>query len=65
MEGRIRAEADDPERLARQVERWRAAGATHLSVDTMRAGHSSVDDHLAALATVASVVGLSASGSEA
>ncbi len=40
------------------VERWRAVGATHLEVNTMGAGFSSVDDHLAALAKVADAVTL-------
>ncbi|HWF25005.1 MAG TPA: LLM class F420-dependent oxidoreductase [Solirubrobacteraceae bacterium] len=33
-----------------QAERWRDAGATHLSVDTMGAGRHSLDAHLDALA---------------
>src|SRR5205809_6212532 len=33
MEGRVSWNPDDPDRFARQVERWRAGGATHLSVD--------------------------------
>lgn len=28
---------------------WRALGATHLGIDTMKSGHRDVDDHLAAL----------------
>jgi hypothetical protein len=35
------------------IERWRAAGATHLSINTMGAGLTSVDDHLAALESLA------------
>ncbi|MBA2279844.1 MAG: LLM class F420-dependent oxidoreductase [Acidimicrobiia bacterium] len=58
MEGGVRWDGDDAERLARQVERWRAAGATHLSVDTMRTGRQGVDGHLAALAEVAALVGI-------
>ena len=33
---------------------WRAAGATHLSVNTMGAGLSGVDGHLAVLRDVVS-----------
>ena len=40
------------------VERWRSTGASHLEVNTMRAGFASVDHHLAALAKVAEAVGL-------
>ena len=36
MEGRVRVDLSDPDRFLRQVERWRAAGASHLSLDTMR-----------------------------
>ena len=46
MEGRVSWNADDPDRFVRQVERWRAAGATHLSVDTMYTGQTSVEDHI-------------------
>ncbi|EUA35647.1 hypothetical protein I552_6449 [Mycobacterium xenopi 3993] len=35
------------------MRRWIAAGATHVSINTMDAGLSSVDDHLAALAIAA------------
>ena len=38
--------------------RWRDAGATHVSVNTMGAGLASVDGHLAALSEVAAVLGL-------
>ena len=40
------------------VERWRAVGATHLGINTMRAGFASVDDHLAALAKIAEALEL-------
>jgi len=46
------------EKLARHVQRWRDAGATHLSVNTMRAGFTSVDGHLAALESTAEALGL-------
>lgn len=39
--------------------RWRAAGATHVSLNTMNAGFgASVDKHLEALAAIADAVGL-------
>jgi probable F420-dependent oxidoreductase len=58
MEGRVRADSEDPDRFVRQVERWRTAGATHVSIDTMRTGQATVDDHLAALRRAAAMLGL-------
>src|SRR4051812_18366379 len=58
MEGRVGLDLDDPDRFVRQVEKWRAAGASHVSIDTMRAGHADVDEHLAALRTAASLLDL-------
>jgi probable F420-dependent oxidoreductase len=52
------ARASDPERLADHAARWRRAGATHLGVTTMGAGHRTVDDHVAALARGAEALGL-------
>jgi probable F420-dependent oxidoreductase len=57
MEGRI-SWRGDVEETAAAVERWRAAGATHLSINTMGAGLSSVDDHVAAFASLADVLDL-------
>jgi probable F420-dependent oxidoreductase len=59
MEGRVLWQPDDPDRFRRQVERWRAAGATHLGIDTMRLGLQGVDAHLAALEAVARLLELS------
>ncbi len=55
MEGRASWHGSADELVAR-IERWRAAGATHLSINTMKAGLKSVDDHLAALESVAAVL---------
>jgi probable F420-dependent oxidoreductase len=52
MEGRVNW-AGDPEKAAADTAAWRAAGATHLSVNTMNAGLATVDGHLAALERVA------------
>lgn len=52
MEGRI-SWTGDPDKAAADIAAWRAAGATHLSVNTMKAGLATVDDHLAALERVA------------
>jgi probable F420-dependent oxidoreductase len=54
MEGRIRA----GEEAGRHAERWAQAGATHLTVDTMRSGYEGVDGHLRALERTARAVGL-------
>jgi hypothetical protein len=37
---------------------WEAAGASHLSVNTMRTGLVTVDQHLAALEKTAEALGL-------
>lgn len=52
MEGRI-SWAGDRDKAAADIAAWRAAGATHLSVNTMRSGLVGVDAHLAALEQVA------------
>ncbi|MDH2426563.1 LLM class F420-dependent oxidoreductase [Sphaerisporangium sp. TRM90804] len=57
MEGRV-AWTGDAEALAGQARRWREAGATHLAVDTMKAGLTGADEHLAALAVAAETLGL-------
>ena len=61
MEGRAAWKADDPDQIARQTARWRDAGASHLTLDTMRAGLATVDDHIAALATAAQLIGIHSS----
>ncbi|MBV8348458.1 MAG: LLM class F420-dependent oxidoreductase [Mycolicibacterium sp.] len=55
MEGRVNW-CSDPEEIARGLESWADAGATHVSINTMGAGLKSVDDHLDALASAAEVV---------
>ncbi|MGV0047953.1 LLM class F420-dependent oxidoreductase [Mycobacterium colombiense] len=52
MEGRVSWIADR-DKLAAIIAGWKAAGATHLSVNTMKAGFANVDEHLAALEQVA------------
>ncbi len=58
MEGRVSWTAEGADKLADQVGRWRTAGATHLSVNTMGAGLGAVDGHLTALQTAAEALGL-------
>ena len=58
MEGRVdwRGDADD---VAKRVEAWREAGASHVSVNTMPGpGLTTVDDHLRALARTADALKL-------
>ena len=59
MEGRVDFGDGDSDRLARTGADWRGAGASHLAVNTMRAGLASVDDHLAALAKAFAAVNAS------
>jgi len=56
MEGRVTWSGDD-DALARDVAAWAAAGASHLSINTMGAGLTSVDEHLAVLTRVAGRIG--------
>jgi probable F420-dependent oxidoreductase len=52
MEGRVNW-TGDRDKAAADIAAWKAAGATHLSVNTMSAGLAAVDDHLAALEQIA------------
>jgi hypothetical protein len=52
MEGRV-SWRGDPEKLAEHAASWRAAGASHISVNTMGSGLATVDHHLAALEAAA------------
>lgn len=55
MEGRVSWRRGSDE-VAADLERWREVGATHVSINTMKAGFASVDDHIAALESVAAAV---------
>jgi probable F420-dependent oxidoreductase len=58
LEGRVNW-SGDLDQLVDHVGRWRDAGATHLSVNTMNVGVGGVDAHLAVLEQVAEVLALS------
>jgi probable F420-dependent oxidoreductase len=58
MQGQVNWVPDGLDPLLDYVEQWSAAGATHLSINTMGAGLGSVDEHLAALAATAEALGL-------
>jgi probable F420-dependent oxidoreductase len=60
MEGRVTWGAAGVEQVVEHVGRWRDAGASHLSVNTMGATLGSVDGHLGALTAAAEALGLSA-----
>jgi probable F420-dependent oxidoreductase len=51
MEGRINFGSGSSSSIDQQIAAWREAGATHLSINTMRAGFSTVDQHIAGLAS--------------
>ena len=46
----------EPAAIAEQAAAWREAGATHLGVDTMRAGLETTQEHIAALTAAAGVL---------
>jgi probable F420-dependent oxidoreductase len=46
IEGRVSLTQGGPDDWRRLVSEWRALGATHLSVATMRAGYRTADQHL-------------------
>jgi len=52
MEGRVSWNGDR-DKAAADIGAWKAAGATHVSVNTMNAGLATVEDHLAVLERVA------------
>lgn len=58
MEGRITWGEGGTAVLVDHAERWRAAGATHIAVNTMGAGLGSVDDHLRVLTEAAAALGV-------
>src|SRR5579884_402563 len=58
IEGRVSWTDGGVDRLVDHTGRWRRAGATHLSVNTMGAGLASVDAHLDVLAETAGALGL-------
>jgi probable F420-dependent oxidoreductase len=56
MEGFVDLGPGDLVRLGQQAETWRSVGASHLSLNTMKAGFRSVDDHVASLAAAAEIL---------
>jgi probable F420-dependent oxidoreductase len=60
MEGRVSWGDKTVAKLAEQVGRWRDAGASHVSVNTMGSGLATVDDHVRVLGDIALALELSA-----
>jgi probable F420-dependent oxidoreductase len=58
IEARLPFGAGNPAEWESLLQGWQAAGATHLSLNTMGAGLSSPDAHLRAISTFAGAVGL-------
>jgi probable F420-dependent oxidoreductase len=56
FEGRLEYATRDHDKIAEHARRWNEAGATHLSLSTMRAGLATIDDHIAAFAEMAQVL---------
>lgn len=56
MEARVSWDDGGVPALLERIDRWREAGATHLSINTMDAGLGGVDGHLAVLSDVAEAV---------
>lgn len=58
IEARLPYGDGDPVRLRKMLKEWEAAGATHLSVNTMGCGFTTPAQHLSALRAFAVAVGL-------
>jgi alkanesulfonate monooxygenase SsuD/methylene tetrahydromethanopterin reductase-like flavin-dependent oxidoreductase (luciferase family) len=54
FEGRVNYTPGDPDLMALHAQRWREAGASHLSLNTMGAGLQGVDAHINAISLFAS-----------
>ncbi|MCA1666311.1 MAG: LLM class F420-dependent oxidoreductase [Thermomicrobia bacterium] len=57
LEARVSIGGTTPDEWARQVEGWRVFGATHLSVNTMKAGLNSPQEHIDAIRRFKEAVG--------
>jgi hypothetical protein len=58
LEGRITLGAGSTDELVAHAERWRHAGATHVTVNSMGSGLASLDSHLDGLASAAKALQL-------
>lgn len=55
LEGRIEA-VSDPDHVGAELTAWADLGATHVALNTMRAGHTGVDAHIEALRRAATAL---------
>jgi probable F420-dependent oxidoreductase len=53
FEGQVALATRDPEKIVDHADRWRRAGASHLTVHTQAAGCKGADDHIAGLQMMA------------
>jgi probable F420-dependent oxidoreductase len=58
IEGQVPSHVTEPARTIDLVGRWQAAGATHISINTLGQGYVGVDAHLDALRASAEAIGL-------
>ena len=56
IEARVEASDDDPDEWHHQTKAWQALGATHIAINTMKAGFTSPDQHIAAIRRYKEVV---------
>ena len=56
LEGRISYAEGDPQAWLKQAGEWETAGATHLSINTMKAGFRKSGDHIKAIHKLAQVL---------
>jgi len=56
FEGRVNYVVDDPDLMVLHAGRWREAGASHISINTMGAGLEGVDAHINAISRLASLL---------
>jgi probable F420-dependent oxidoreductase len=62
MEGRVGLRNHTPDEVLQRIDAWRARGATHVTIDTMRAGLVTADDHLQVLGELAASLSLARRG---
>lgn len=58
MEGRVNAAGRAVDEVVGRVERWRARGASHVTIDTMHGGFTTAAEHIAVLEGVAAALSL-------
>jgi probable F420-dependent oxidoreductase len=56
LEGRVNWDSAGADGVAAEVARWREAGATHVSINTMRVGLRGADEHLRVFEQIAAVL---------